>query len=418
MLFSSLTFIFAFLPLALAAVLLGRRFYGSSGARFALTAASLLFYGLWGWKLLPVLILVAGLNYRVSYPIARNAAGPRKRWLLFGIAANLLILIAFKYTNFLIDNLNAITGFAVPFADIAFPIGISFFTFQQIAYLVTVANNMEPPESFWEYLLFVSCFAYVTAGPIVGAREFFSQRDQIGRLTTERFAVGITVFSFRLLKKVIIAESFAPYANHVFEQAQRSGAVGTLDAWLGSWSYFLQLYFDFSGYSKMALGLGVIIRLPLPLNFNSPLRATSAIEFLHDWHLSLTRFITGYLFMPLSVRQARYVATRKTGSVISFVRVYAMPVMVTFILAGLWHGSNWTFAVFRAWWGIALVINHAWRQARLFSLPVWLSRVGTMLGALIGMLIFRSPDLHTCATVLASMAGLGPATVPSQLLLS
>lgn len=191
MLFSSLTFIFAFLPLALAAVLLRRRLYGSFGARFALTAASLLFYGFWGWKLLPVLILVAGLNYRVSYSIARSAAGPRKRWLVFGIASNLLILIAFKYTNFLIDNVNAITGFAVPFADIAFPIGISFFTFQQIAYLVAVANSMEPPESFWEYLLFVSCFAYVTAGPIVGAREFFSQRDQIGRLTTDRFAVAI-----------------------------------------------------------------------------------------------------------------------------------------------------------------------------------------------------------------------------------
>src|SRR5258706_5264591 len=148
MLFSSLTFIFAFLPLALAAVLLGRRFYGSSGARFALTAASLLFYGLWGWKLLPVLILVAGLNYRVSYSIARSAAGPRKRWLGFGIAANLLLLIAFKYTNFLIDNLNAITGFPVPFADIAFPIGISFFTFQQIAYLDTVANRLDLPDSF------------------------------------------------------------------------------------------------------------------------------------------------------------------------------------------------------------------------------------------------------------------------------
>src|SRR5258706_6462549 len=303
MLFPSLTFIFAFLPLALAAVLLGRRLYGSSGARFALTAASLLFYGLWGWKLLPVLILVAGLNYRVSHSIARSAAGPRKRWLVFGIVANLLILIAFKYTNFLIDNVNAITGFAVSFADIAFPIGISFFTFQQIAYLVAVANKMKPPESFWEYLLFVSCFAYVTAGPIVGAREFFSQRDQIGRLTTDRFAVGVTVFSIGLLKKGIIAESFAPYSNHVFEQAQRSGAVGTLDASLGSWSYFLQLYFDFSGYSELALGLGVLLVLLLPLNFNSPLRPARAIEFWHRWPLTFTRFITGYLFMPLSVRQ-------------------------------------------------------------------------------------------------------------------
>ncbi len=418
MLFSSLTFVLAFLPLTLTAVLLGRRLYGSSGARFALTAASLLFYGLWGWKLLPVLILVAGLNYRVSYSIFRSTATSRRRWLAFGIAANLVVLITFKYTNFLIDNVNAITGLAVPFADIAFPIGISFFTFQQIAYLVAVANDMEPPESFWEYLLFVSCFAYVTAGPIVGAREFFSQRDQIGRLTPSRFAVGITVFSIGLLKKVIIAESFAPYANHLFEQAQRNGAVGTWDAWLGSWSYFLQLYFDFSGYSEMALGLGVLLGLRLPLNFNSPLRATSAIEFWQRWHMTLTRFLTGYLFMPLSVRQARYVATRKVGRVIGFVRVYAMPVMVTFVLAGLWHGSNWTFAVFGAWWGIALVINHAWRQARLVRLPVWLAWVFTMLGALIGMVMFRSPDLHTCATVLASMAGLGAEMVPSQLVLA
>src|SRR2546430_7694028 len=415
MLFSSLSFILAFLPLALAAVLLGRRLYGSSGARFALTAASLVFYGLWGWKLLPVLIFVAGLNYRVSYSIFRSTAGSRRRRLAFGIAANLAILIAFKYTNFLVDNVNAVTGLGLPFADIAFPIGISFFTFQQIAYLVAVANDIEPPESFWEYLLFVSCFAYVTAGPIVGAREFFSQRDQIGRSTPSRFAVGITVFSIGLLKKVIIAESFAPYANHLFEQAQRTGAVATGDAWLGSWSYFLQLYFDFSGYSEMALGLGVLLGLRLPLNFNSPLRATSAVEFWQRWHMTLTRFITGHLFMPLSVRRARYVAARKTGRVVKIGRVYAMPVMVTFVLAGLWHGSSWTFAVFGAWWGIALVINHAWRQARLVRLPVWLAWALTMLGALIGMVMFRSPDLHTCVTVLASMAGLSSPVGPSPL---
>ena len=417
MLFSSLSFILVFLPLTLAAVLLGRRIHGSSGARFALTAASLVFYGLWGWKLLPVLVVVAAANYRMSLSIFRTARPGRKRRLAFGIAANLLALIGFKYTNFLIDNVNAVTGLALPLADIAFPIGISFFTLQQVGYLVAVADDMEPPRSFWEYLLFVSCFAYVTAGPIVGAREFFSQRDQIGGLTVDRFVLGVTVFAIGLLKKVIIAETFAPYANYAFDQAQKGGAVATADAWLGSWCYFLQLYFDFSGYSEMALGLGVLLGLRLPLNFNSPLRAKSAIEFWQRWHMTLTRFLTGYLFMPLSVWQARRLATRKAGRLTTFIRVYAMPVTVTFVLAGLWHGANWTFVVFGAWWGIALAVNHGWRQARLASLPGWLAWAVTMLGALVGMVMFRSPDLHTCAAMLYAMAGAGPSTA-SQLMLA
>ncbi|MFL6712735.1 MAG: MBOAT family O-acyltransferase [Sulfurifustis sp.] len=416
MLFSSLTFVLGFLPLALAIVLLGRRLYGPAGARLALAAVSLVFYGSWGWKVLPVLVLSAAVNYGISLSLHRAASTARRRGLILGIAANIVALGVFKYNNFFIDNWNALTGSAVPFAEIAFPIGISFFTLQQISYLLAVAADMEPPRKFTDYVLFVSCFAYVTAGPIVAAREFFSQREQIGTLTTERFVVAVTVFAVGLLKKVWIAESFAPYADQVFEQAHGGGAVGLWDAWLGAWSYSLQLYFDFSGYSEMALGLGLLFGLRLPLNFNSPLRATSAIEFWQRWHMTLTRFLTNNLFLPLSVKQVRRAATRKTGRVASFVRAYAIPVFVTFVLAGLWHGAAWTFVLFGAWWGVALAINHGWRQARPARLPVWLAWVLTMMTISIGMVLFRAPDLRTSGALLYAMFDLAHVEFVSQVM--
>jgi D-alanyl-lipoteichoic acid acyltransferase DltB (MBOAT superfamily) len=403
MLFSSLAFIFGFLPLTLGAVVVARHWFGPGGARTALTIASLVFYGLWGWKLLSVLVGLAAFNYAWSRWLVASSKATRGGKLVLGIATNLLVLGIFKYANFFLENVNAVTGHSFSLAHIVLPVGISFYTFQQIGYLVAIANGTKPAESFRDYLLFVSCFAYVTAGPILAPRELFSQRDEVGNVSAERFAVGITVFAIGLFKKGIIAEAFAPYANQLFEMPRHGLAPGALDAWAGAWAYTLQLYFDFSGYSDIALGLGVMLGLRLPINFNSPLRATSAIEFWQRWHITLTRFLTNYLFMPISVRQRRKVAARKSGRFVSFLRAYGMPVMVTFVLAGLWHGASWTFVLFGAWWGVALSVNHGWRQAHLPKPPVVLAWLMTAAAVAIGMVLFRAPDLHAAAAILGSL---------------
>jgi D-alanyl-lipoteichoic acid acyltransferase DltB (MBOAT superfamily) len=412
MLFSSLAFIVVFLPVTLGCVAIGRRLLGPAGARMALTLASLVYYGLWGWKLLPVLVALAGFNYGWSRWLVGNPKAVRRRKLVFGVAANLVALGVFKYTNFFLENVGALTGHSFPLAHIALPVGISFFTFQQIGYLLTVANGTKPPEKFRDYLLFVSCFAYVTAGPILTPHELFSQRDEVGNVSAQRFVVGITVFAIGLFKKAVVAEAFAPYANQLFEMPRHGLVPGALDAWAGSWAYTLQLYFDFSGYSEMALGLGVMLGLRFPVNFNSPLRATSAIEFWQRWHITFTRFLTNYLFIPMSAKQRRKVAARKSGRLVAFLRAYGWPVMVTFVLAGLWHGASWTFVCFGAWWGLALAVNHGWRQARMPALPVVLAWLITAATITVGMVLFRAPDLETAAAILRSLMLFD---VPSQL---
>jgi D-alanyl-lipoteichoic acid acyltransferase DltB (MBOAT superfamily) len=403
MLFSSLAFIFAFLPLALGSVVVCRHLFGPGGARTALTIASLVFYGLWGWKLLIVLVGLATFNHALSRWLVAPPKAARGSKLVLGVVTNLLVLGVFKYANFFLENVSAVTGHSFSLAHIALPVGISFFTFQQIGYLVAVANGIKPAESFRDYLLFVSCFPYVTAGPILAPRELFSQRDEVGKVSAQRLAVGITVFAIGLFKKGIVAEAFAPYANQLFEMPRHGLVPSGLDAWAGSWAYTLQLYFDFSGYSDIALGLGVMLGLRLPINFNSPLRATSAIEFWQRWHITLTRFLTNHLFMPISVKQKRKVAAKKSSRLVSFLRAYGLPVMVTFVLAGLWHGASWTFVLFGTWWGIALFINHGWRQAHLPKPPVALAWLMTATAITIGMVLFRAPDLHTAAAVLGSL---------------
>ncbi|HEX8115131.1 MAG TPA: MBOAT family O-acyltransferase [Kofleriaceae bacterium] len=412
MLFSSLAFILAFLPLTLGGVVVARRLFGPAAARTALTIASLVFYGLWGWKLLPVLVALAAFNYAWSRWLVATPKAARSRKLALGVATNLLALGVFKYTDFFIENVNTLTGQSFPLAHIALPVGISFFTFQQIGYLLAVANGTKPPQSFRDYLLFVSCFAYVTAGPILTPSELFSQRDEVGNVSAQRLVVGITLFAIGLFKKGIVSEAFAPYANQLFEMPRHGLAPGALDAWAGAWAYTLQLYFDFSGYSEMALGLGVMLGLRFPINFNSPLRARSAIEFWQRWHITFTRFLTNYLFLPMSAKQRRKAVARKSGRFVTFLRAYGLPVMVTFVLAGLWHGASWTFVLFGAWWGIALAVNHGWRQARMPAPPVALAWLITAATIVIGMVLFRAPDLDTAGAILRSLVRFD---LPSQL---
>jgi D-alanyl-lipoteichoic acid acyltransferase DltB (MBOAT superfamily) len=414
MLFTSTSFFFGFLPVVLLGFVIIGRSFGRLPAIAWLATASLVFYGSWGTTFLLVLLGSAVLNYFVGRSIKllreRNSRAASFATAA-GIAANVAVLGYFKYADFFIDNVNQVflaAGWpAVPHLNVILPLGISFFTFQQIAYLADVLNGQDKKHGFIEYLLFVSFFGTVTAGPITNQSEIMPQlRSEGFRIRFDTIAAALALFSFGLFKKLVLGDALAPYANSVFAAAAGGATISTADAWLGTTAYFLQLYFDFSGYCDMALGIGTLFGLRLPLNFNSPLKATSVIDYWRRWHMTLTRFITSYLYMPAAIRLTRYCHRRGFGPITRFVVAVGLPVIMTFVLAGLWHGAGWTFVLFGLLWGAALTVNYAWREARQPELPVALGWGLTMLVALISMALFRADDLPAAGAVLGGMVGL------------
>ena len=339
---------------------------------------------------------------------------PKSALGAFGVIANLALLGYFKYVGFFIENLNLLLadqGLGPwPVLTIALPLGVSFFTFQQISYLADAINGRNERHTFIEYLLFVSFFGTVTSGPITNLREILSQlrEGSMFKIPPERVAVCVALFSFGLFKKIVLAKSFAPTANAMFDAVAHGAQVSTLDAWIGTVAYFFQLYFDFSGYCDMALALGALFGIKLPLNFNSPLKATSVLEYWKRWHITLTRFITMYLYMPMAVRLARFCQRRKFGPVTRFLVAVAFPSIAAFALAGLWHGAGWNYVVFGLLWGVALSINYAWREARMPEVPAMIGWAFTMIVALISMALFRSNTMTEATAVIAAMAGAAP----------
>jgi D-alanyl-lipoteichoic acid acyltransferase DltB (MBOAT superfamily) len=409
--FNTYQFLLVFLPSVLVGTLLLERGGGRRHALLFLTLASLLFYWLLAGR--GVFLLVASIVG--NYAVARLIAGARKSgsaagsWLLYAaIAANLALLGYFKYSNFFLDALGAALAVSLPHLEIALPVGISFFTFSQIAYLVDVYTGDADDYGVFDYLLFVSFFPYVTAGPIAYHREIISQfRAPARESFTERLLPGLALFAFGLFKKVVLADGIALHADALFNGAAHGTSFSALDAWSGAVAYTLQLYFDFSGYSDMALGIGYAFGIRLPLNFNSPYKALDIADFWRRWHMTLTRFFTNYVYLPLAVRAGRGPAVSATQR---FLRAVAGPVLVTFLLAGLWHGAGWNFVVFGLVHGIALCIFYAWRKALMPALPRPLAWAATMFVVVVGMVLFRANDLTTAISVLGDMAGFGTAS--------
>jgi D-alanyl-lipoteichoic acid acyltransferase DltB (MBOAT superfamily) len=412
MLFHSPSFLFVFLPITLASVVLADRYVGRRAGLVFLLAASLVFYASWTLAFLAVLLGSAVVNFGIARLIERYRNTPRATTLtVLGVAANIAFLGYFKYVDFFIENINlafAASGTpAWPLMHIALPLGVSFFTFQQIAYLADTSNERHQRHSFVEYLLFVSFFGSVTSGPITTLREILPQlrNDGIFKPTLNRVLSCAALFSFGLFKKIVVAEAFAPTANAMFGAVAHGQTITMFDAWGGTVAYFLQLYFDFSGYCDMALAIAALVGIKLPINFNSPLKATSILEYWKRWHITLTRFITMYLYMPMAVRLARYHHRRKSGPVVRFVAAVAFPSVVAFALAGLWHGAGWNYIVFGLLWGVALTVNYAWREARMPEVPAAAGWLLTMLVALVSMVLFRSETLHEAGAILAVMFG-------------
>ena len=349
MLFSSYTFLFQFLPATALAFAAARRHSPRAGI-MVLAAASLFFYGAWRPVYLLLLIASIAVNFslglRMEDPLRRRGIGA------FGVALNLAVLCYFKYTNFVFDSLNTLTGAPLPFFNIVLPLGISFFTFQQIAYLVDVMRGARVERDIVSYTLFVSFFPHLIAGPLVHHAEMIPQfkRGRTGR-SAVLAARGLAIFAAGLFKKVVIADNLAQFVSPVFAHLDAGGGVTTPWAWLATLSYSLQIYFDFSGYSDMAVGLALLFGIRLPVNFRSPYQSLSIVEFWRRWHITLSRFLRDYLYIPLG------------GNRLGEQRRY-INLMVTMLLGGLWHGAGWTFLVWGGLHGVYLSINHLWREWR------------------------------------------------------
>jgi alginate O-acetyltransferase complex protein AlgI len=355
LLFNSYSFIFLFLPV----VLLGFHLIGSVGhhrvAIAWLVGASLFYYGWWNPAYLGLIIGSMLVNYAVGIVLSSTSRPEEKKirkWLLIaGISANLLLLGYYKYANFFVENINTLAGLSLTVETIILPLAISFFTFQQITYLVDAYRGTTHEYSFLHYALFVTFFPQLIAGPIVHHKEMLPQfaRDALYTLRARHLAVGLTIFAIGLFKKVVFADGVAVYATQVFNAAEAGVELTFVEAWSGALAYSLQLYFDFSGYSDMAIGIARMFGIRLPLNFNSPYKACSIIDFWHRWHITLSRFLRDYLYLPLG--GSRKGETRRLANL-----------LITMLLGGLWHGAGWTFVIWGGLHGVFLAVNHGWRK--------------------------------------------------------
>ncbi len=398
MLFNSPPFLFVFLPLTLLATWAGLRLFGRMAGVTILIAASLAFYA--GWHVWAVALLLASTAVNLIAAAAminteRKIA--RQAMLAAGLAANLAVLSYFKYTNFAIANLDRLLGLDIPALSIVLPLGISFYTFQKIGFLVDVYQRKITEIRPLEFLLMVSFFPQLIAGPIVHYRDIVPQLLSSIRVEARSIALGLSVFAIGLAKKAVLADALAIYAAPRFFQAAH-GPVDFYAGWIGALSYTFQIYFDFSGYCDMAIGLALMFGVVLPVNFNSPYKAASIIDFWRRWHITLSRFLRDYLYFPLG--------GNRRGSLRRYVNL-----LVVMLVGGLWHGAAWTFVLWGAVHGAYLVANNLWRAAGL-RLPRVLAGPLTFLAVTLAWVPFRSDSLLSALRMLKGMAGLDGFQIP------
>ncbi|MDQ6771102.1 MAG: MBOAT family protein [Gemmatimonadota bacterium] len=405
MLFNSFAFLFAFLPIVLGVFWFTGRWL-SRRARVAwLVSASLFFYGWWNPKYVLLLVASVTFNYIVGYWLSNTDSGSKRRrksLLAVGVTTDLAILGYYKYANFFLASIDAVTGRSLGFLDIVLPLGISFFTFTQIAFLVDAYRSEARETDFSNYALFVTYFPHLIAGPVLHHKEMMPQFARISRqFKYEDIAVGLTLFSFGLFKKVVLADSIAPFATSTFEAAKAGVDLTLFEAWGGVLAFTFQIYFDFSGYSDMAVGLARMFGIRFPINFYSPYQARNIIEFWRRWHITLSRFLRDYLYIPLG------------GSRKGKARRYAN-LMVTMLLGGLWHGASWTFVIWGGLHGLYLTVNHFWNELiqrrtpeakQASALHRMLSIALTSFAVVIAWVFFRAETFYAAAAMLRAMFG-------------
>ncbi len=403
MLFNSHIFIFVFLPVTLIGFFALGALRSNTPARAWLLLTSLVFYGWWGLPYLLLLLASVLANYaagRLIQKMRTTSPAWARRLLVLCVVLNLGMLGWLKYATFVAGNIAALTGFDLAIAAVVLPLAISFYTFQQIAYVVDAYRGDAAKYGLLDYTLFVVFFPQLIAGPVVHHRDLIPQfwHSTTARFNPDNMATGIVFFVIGLLKKLAIADPVEGLATATFTSG---GTPGALEAWLAVGAFTIGLYFDFSGYSDMAVGLARMFGLRLTYNFASPYQATSIIEFWRRWHMTLSRFLRDYVYIPLGGN--RYGARRRHANL-----------MLTMLLGGLWHGAAWTFVAWGALHGLYLLVNHAWNGAvaraavagRRMALPGPVAQGITLLAVMLAWVFFAAPDFHTALNVLSGLAGL------------
>lgn len=386
MLFSSAEFIFVFLPVTFFVYFwLADRY--RDYARLWLLFASIFFYGWWDYRNILLIAISMVFNFAVGNSIAKDR---RKSMLVLGVVVNLAVLFYYKYANFFLTNVDALLGKQHEWLHIVLPLGISFFTFTQIAYLVDCYKGKAGHYKFSNYCLFVTFFPHLIAGPIVHHSQLMPQFDNPSnmRINYDNIARGLFIFNCGLAKKIVIADTISTIVSNGYSN---TGSLTTGQAWITSLAYSIQLYFDFSGYSDMAIGLGLLFNIDFPLNFNSPYKSKNIQEFWRRWHMTLSQFLRDYIYIPLGGnRGGEWVKSRN--------------LMITFILGGIWHGAGWTFTFWGFLHGFALVVQNFY--SKKFKMPDWAGIVITFVWVNMAWVFFRAPSWTDAINVLQAMVGM------------
>ena len=387
-----------------------------------LAMASIFFYAYWSIKALPVLVISICVNYWFGTLLSRQEQKYRKALLVLAITANLVALGYYKYINFFIDNINDMRDLMeldpLDSISILLPIGISFFTFTQIAFLIDNYQGKVKERSFIQYTLFVSFFPHLLAGPLLHHRQMMPQFSMPENfvIQKEKIVIGLFIFAIGLAKKLLIADTLNSYISGFYISLARGSEPNFLASWTACVGYTFQLYFDFSGYSDMAVGTALLFGIWLPFNFNSPLRATSIIDFWQRWHITLTKYVGEYLYTPITLQFVRLGQT--LPSVFDIIFSLVIPTVFIFLVLGFWHGANWTYVIFGGMHGLYIVTNHLWR--RFFPLPNKKNKKNqsyktikmvaawtlTFLAVNIANVMFRSDSIPTAVIVYKGMLAL------------
>ncbi len=394
MLFNSFVFLLGFLPLALALHGLVERF-APTWRLPVLAGLSFVFYGYWDWRFVPLLGFSILLNWLIAEAFQKTRAGGL---ITLAIVLNLAVLALFKYFNFFADLAGLIPGLPAPKLDLALPLGISFFTFHHVMYLTDLRRGQAPRYDLVRYALYIAFFPQVLAGPLVRWREIMHQFDERPYLRSdaaERIARGLILLTIGLAKKVLLGDPLAEYVNPVFAAAAQGQTIATGEAWQATLAFTFQIYFDFSGYTDMALGLALLFGIVLPQNFDTPYRSISLQDFWRRWHMTLSRFLRDYLYIPLG--------GSRHGLPLQLWALFA-----TMALGGLWHGAGLNFVAWGAAHGVVLAIGVLWRRAGL-PMPQLLGWALTFLFVAFSWVLFRAPSFDAALAIYKGLLGLNPA---------
>jgi alginate O-acetyltransferase complex protein AlgI len=407
MLFNSYEFIFVFLPISFFVYFYLNRKRLTTAAKAWLVFTSLFFYSWWNIMYLPLILISILFNYTITntmieYDKSRGGNFSKKSLLQVGLLFNIGLLVYFKYMDFFITNTNTVFGSNVGLLHLALPLAISFFTLQQVIFLIDSYEGLVKEKNFLNYTAFVTFFPQLIAGPIVHHKEMMPQFSSVRNKVKnyKNIALGLFIFSIGLFKKVVIADTFAVWATQGFDVAT---TLNLLEAWVTSLSYTFQLYFDFSGYTDMAIGAALLFNIRLPINFNSPYKATGMIDFWQRWHITLSNFITTYIYTPI-IRSFNNLTFHKA----------MIATLITFLIAGLWHGASWMFVIFGGLHGIGLIANHYWKKIKIKMNKV-LAWFITFNFVNIAFVFFRANEWDDAAKVLRSMFSLDNIVLPQPL---